>query len=476
MKQLKNNGIKPWITLFTCMAALLLMGGNALALVDLDASPVVPITFATEIDTSSPVNLYHGVMATDTTLNVTVDLGDVTNMVDGEDAWIRFDLPAGVTFYGTPTLTVDTGTGNEQTGRYILNGGGHGATYIVFEITGDLTNFTVNTVVDLGMQMYGYGGGVTVSDENDVTIQYRLYTTSGGDTAAGVAADTDTADYDSGALAYITWDAALAAGATSFTAGTPALIDVAAGSQLFESAAATTAIGRANFTLASGVYWMDGSLIAFSDLFSDAYLVISGDFAAGAAITGFTTVSTSTIRKSILAEGSPYASGDITYDLTGVSTGQRETTLRANFSLTKASGIDAALDLSSYTNSFTLCTLEKNGVTKTVWNLPSPDHATESGYVFITNTSDTAGAVNGRLYYSDGTMPYDEEIVASIPAHGTVVLGGNNWSAVTNFPTTWSGKARLVLDSALSSMEVYNYVVSNGTLLNMSSVVKDGDE
>jgi hypothetical protein len=220
--------------------------------------------------------------------------------------------------------------------------------------------------------------------------------------------------------------------------------------------------------------------------------VISGDIASGSAITdsgtaNFTENVTAGTATLTLSGAFPYNSGaNIIYDLTNATSAAQEATFTAQFVLTTATGVESAV-ATTHGTAVTLCTLDKNGVTKTVWNIPSPDSMNQ-GYIRITNTSSVDdGTILGRLYTEDGTLLWSGTVVgtnalqADIDAHETIAVSNSSWALVTNgspgaFPTTWTGRARLVLDSGLPNMEVVNFITSNGNMVNASSTVADGVE
>jgi hypothetical protein len=240
------------------------------------------------------------------------------------------------------------------------------------------------------------------------------------------------------------------------------------------------------------IYWKTGVVPTFGDIFSSAQLVISGDFAVNSAVdTGFSVNTSAGTATMPIVSLSEYESGLILYNLAGLGVddiGAQATTFTAYFDLVPhTSGVESTAD-DGHETEFTLCTLEKNGTVKTVWNIPSPT-SSESVVIRITNTSGTDGTVNGRLYYTDtlgnfqtwsgpivGTNGVQTENLAS---HETLQILNTSWADIDeslSFPESWSGRARLVLESTLPSMEVANWLVYNGVLVNMSSVVKDGDE
>lgn len=479
MKQFKKKMIKPWLSLFTCMAALLLMGGTALAVVDLNAD--APVLFANEIN----VDTTNGTALTNaaTGLNATVALGAT---VIAETVWLRVDLASAAAtqpeFVGTPTLRINGVTN----GTYVE--GGDGTSYAVFSVTGNVA-WTTATAVALTMQSIPTTGGLLVYSNDPVTMQYRLYTTTGGDSQPTVtgATPSGTAEYDSTALNYIDWDDVLI---STITAGTPAQIDVTASSLAFVGPSDTTTLGQASLTLTPNVYWTDGAVPAISDIFSSAQLRISGNIASGSAITdsgtaNFTENVSAGTATLTLSGAFPYNAGaNIIYDLTNATSGAQETTFTAQFILTSASGATAAA-ATAHDDAVTLCSLTKNGVTKTVWNIPSPDSMNQ-GYIRITNTSGAAGTIAGRLFGEDGTELWSGDIVgaaglqATLAAHATLAISNSSWAALyavdNTVPTTWTGRARLVLDSAIPNIEVVNFISSNGDMVNASSTVDDGVE
>lgn len=471
MKRFRKNMIGLCLSLFTCLTILLLMDGGALAEVDLDADPAAPAIFANEIEVPDPGSRDLGGLAgtLGDHLNATVMLDGATLDAATTDFWLEFELSSNATFSGTPSLTVDAGTFNLTS-----IAGGNGSSSILFGIE-VLTDIADGTSINLAMQTLGAGGGVTVTDQETVTMTFTAYSDAGVTAVVGAAVVTGD---------YIDWADVLA---TEITPGTPAKIDVGASSMQFAEGdpITQTSLGQATLTLEDNVYWTDGAAPEISDIFSNARLVLTGDFATGSQVEGVdANPTTGTIPITVAA--APYDSGDIIYDMapggTPATSAARETTVTARFDLTVADNVNesAATD---HSGEVTLCTLEKNGTTKTVMMIPDPA-GTLSGTIRVTNTSGISGTVSGRLYYFDGSeeTTWDGVIIGAggldtvINAHETQVLTTTNLLTLTDFPTTWDNNARLVLESTLPSMEVLSFITIGGVLTNVSALLPDGEE
>jgi hypothetical protein len=152
------------------LAAGVLAGGSAFAQVNLNASPVVPVKFASELNISGAgTPLANAASA----LNVQVQAG--VTVAAATTRYVRFDLSSGV-FTANPTLSIVTSGG---TGAATLNGtltsGGTGSGFAVFSITtanggtiGD--NVAATNVFTLGVQT-----GVTATSQADITARYRIF-------------------------------------------------------------------------------------------------------------------------------------------------------------------------------------------------------------------------------------------------------------------------------------------------------------
>jgi hypothetical protein len=502
MKQLRKKAIKPWLSLFTLMSALLLMGGTALATVDLDDSDTA-LTFAEEMTVSTSLDLDTNPAAELLDIKVVIDDTASPTVTAADTYYLRFDLSSNATFIGTPIPNQITGAGSSAAN---LNptwvDGGHNESFVVFSISPALNNLAGTETFEIDMYS---SGGIKVTDNESVTVSYSLWTDAAGE-AAGVHNGTwtpsdpivagdftgDSATYYVLNASFILWDYVLATDSAAFTAGNPSQIDVGQSSKGFLADGDDTNIGQATLTLTSDIYWSDGAVPRLSDLFSSAYLRVYGSFPSGAAMedasSGTFTVNSTTASLGVnSSSASAYSSGDISYTLgSSVATGQQETTITAKFDLTVASGVTLNTGVeTALETTFTLCSLEKNGSTKTVYNIPSPDNA-DTGYIRITNASDTAcTSINGRLYLQSptvaGTPEYNDVIIGtggvaeSIGAHETVAITNASLGTLTSI-STWAGRAHLVLETSCTGMEVVNWLTNNGTTVNMSATSPDSNE
>jgi hypothetical protein len=112
--------------------------------------------------------------------------------------------------------------------------------------------------------------------------------------------------------------------------------------------------------------------------------------------------------------------------------------------------------------------LAKNGTTRYVYNIPASDNS-DQAYIRIYNTSSIDGTVRGSLYDQNGNVvgTASTVLVSDMAAGTTQVFSAADLE--TLFGGTWTGRARMTIDSETPSMEVQALIRSaTGTITNMS--------
>ncbi|MBC2695560.1 MAG: hypothetical protein HF982_09870 [Desulfobacteraceae bacterium] len=108
--------------------------------------------------------------------------------------------------------------------------------------------------------------------------------------------------------------------------------------------------------------------------------------------------------------------------------------------------------------------LAKNGTTRNVYNIPG-SAGSDQAYIRIYNTSSVAGTVRGTLYDETGLLG-TAVLVSDMPAGTTQVFSAANLETLFG---TWDGRARMMVDAEIPSMEVMALIRNaTGTLTNMS--------
>ncbi|MCD0420811.1 hypothetical protein LOC51_26640 [Rubrivivax sp. JA1024] len=248
--------------LVACAAAVAAMFGNAFA-VDLDETgdAIGTLKYASEID----------VPATGTALvvggDVEVKLG--ATLPAGVGAFIRIDLPAGVTLGGDP-FVAPTATVAGASAVGIAQGGAAGDNYVIFSVT-PTTALNKDAAVAVTL------GSVVVKDKGAVSVSYKLF-----ETLTGAANNTLPLKTKSANL--LTFAPALSWG-TSVPAATAI---VAEAYTEFKPQPGVATVSKATVikvapTLAADVLDKDGGAIALTDLINATMNVtVTGDFTAAA--------------------------------------------------------------------------------------------------------------------------------------------------------------------------------------------------
>lgn len=471
MTQFSKNMIKPWAGLLVCVTALLLMGGTALAVVNLD-NPT-PVVFANEIavDTSNGTALANPGNILDIKAQIGLNLGD------GATYYVRFDLSSNATIITDPGDGALTLTGVGTTTATITQmtpgatNGGAGYSFAIYSLAdvvdGDFIDES-NGYLNLALQT----DGLEVTDENSVTMTYTIYT------SATDAQNAVNAVYSKAMVSYINWADALT---VTNTAVTPLNIDIADSCESFVGSGLSTNIGDVAISVTSNVLWTDGLQAAIGDIIAaGSKLVITGTLPTGTVISDngsndwTETIALGTAEWAFGATA--YDSGNITYTL-AASTVAIETAFTGLLDFTPATGSDV-----QDVNLGTLSTLAKNGVTRTVFNIPSPAETTFVNAVRISNTSNVSGTVYGRLYEQTGGLVYSGVLIgtgglqATIAPQETVPITASGWTTLDSGLSTWVGRGRLVVETTLPSIEVMSLTTVGGVQTNMSTVAPVGVE
>ncbi len=158
--------------LVACAAAAAAMfATNAFAAADMDDSTDSSgggvYVGETTIDATNGTLLNTGADATQSAV-VTLGASFATDAV----AYVRFDLPTGVTFSGAPTFTIN---GSTSAATVSVAQGGAGASYVIFAIAPAATENLVGA--NQGTFTAAGAGGITVKDKNAVSLTYKLFET-----------------------------------------------------------------------------------------------------------------------------------------------------------------------------------------------------------------------------------------------------------------------------------------------------------
>jgi len=375
--------------------ALGLLPGSAQAALDLNSGDTVN-TFATEIDIdgtngtalANPGNI----------MDTTAECG-FGAAVD-ENRYIRFDLSNDAEFVAAPAYELDLVAG-------VLSAGGIDESYVIYSWTAPVGG----TASDDNGVLTITAAGVTVYNQNSVTMSYAMYETAGN-------AVNQTSPLASSNATLIEFEAALDA---DFDAVTPDLIDVTEGSTQFDdNGVLVTVIGDVNINVDGTTLWADGDTAAIGDLVAaGTKLVITGDFTATQDLTDGVPDGTYTPGTAVYIDNNGLTGGyvDIDVGATSVNSTTASFTLDAGtvsdtaficiacngesviqkgyytglYEVTAAANSDVT-DETIGTVANPLSTLLKNGSTARLTFALTPG-GTFVNYIRVTNPSSIAGSV-----------------------------------------------------------------------------------
>lgn len=260
--------------LVACAAAAAAMfATNAFAAADMDSSADSSGggTYVGEstIDATNGTLLNTGAAALQEAL-VTLGASFATDSV----AYVRFDLPAGVTYTGAPTFAI---TGSTNAATVSVAQGGAGQNYVIFAVAPAGGENLVGA--NQGTFAGAAAGGITVKNRDAVSLTYKLFETLTN--AANSTLPLKTASE----ATFISFANAVSFGTTTAQS---AVADVSAAGgayTAFTGAAAEKAVATLNVThtaralVASGV----ATTIVDDVLVDTNSIVVSGDFTAAVA-------------------------------------------------------------------------------------------------------------------------------------------------------------------------------------------------
>jgi len=130
----------------------------------------------------------------------------------------------------------------------------------------------------------------------------------------------------------------------------------------------------------------------------------------------------------------------------------------------------AAYQISSLVASgTTLGTITRNGSSTEVVNLPPSTNA-DAGYLRVYNNSVAAGAVTANVYNESGTaLATNCTLSSSLAANATLVLAASAVETACFITPPASGRYRVVVNGAFSTMRAQGLARTGGVLVNLSA-------
>lgn len=410
--------------------------------------------------------------------------------------------------------TVVDGAGGGDYTVVVDSGGAIGDNTVVFKVTAvaapadvALTN-VVLTQVKVKNLAATLGAGAVTNTSSKVALGAEFQVLSGAD--AGL---TDTAV----AKDLLASKPVLVLGGTATTDAQRPLIQVASAEKKFTGTVgnaaksdydATTAVAYINLgtlTVARATYDSDGlgtlapvnkeNGLAFDYQGSDT-IKVKLTSATGWAAYDKVYLTTAACNAAAGLNGAS-TGNDLTVDVTGQTTAQ----LEAGYNVCAIAKTTAVIP---ETNSITATAtadffnsrymndaatkdygvVRRNGCSVTLFNLPNVN-ASDDAFIRLTNVSGIAGSVRASVWKEDGTTAdVDQEVAATIPAHGTLVFhtaadqtsGIYLGSKLPGFGALTSGRGRIILTGAFPACEALGLVrTPAGVLTNMTSTTYSGD-
>lgn len=367
---------------------------------------------------------------------------------------VRIDLSNGAKFTAAPTLAAGGLSSS-------ISEGGAGASFAVFQLNGTGTE-AQTSVVTLTL------AGLTVANQGDIGIEYRLYDNQ---VDAHNATTRTLADKN---YAYATF-----ANALVFTAnnpGTSKQIDVAQNSKRFVSGTTSLAFGGLNLAVKDSTYGADLSapLDLLGVIGANAVVTVTGDFsaiaasAAGSTLGGLAATGVNTAKSAVTFSlgATPIALADapLVYAVDAANTGIAPSEFNAKLTLGTGATLTAApADVANF------ATLAKNGDTDYVDLALKPGGAF-SDYVRISNKSSIAGNVFLTVINDNGDKASIK--LSDIAGQTTSLLGANastsqitiqsifDAAAAKGLTLTGDQKLRLVVDAEFTDVAVQSYTIS----------------
>ena len=424
----------------------------------------------------------------------TGNIFDVTSAIGfgqaiGATYYVRYDLDNSAEFKANPTSVICDGDAG------VLSKGGIGESYAIYGIT--VAADTHASDEFCLMVNPAPADGITVYNQNTVTVSYSMYSTPGDAVGQTNALATDSE-------AMISWGSALDA---DFDAVNPDEIDVTNQSVQFDDddglGILKTIIADVNIDVDGTTLWTDGAPAAMADLVADGTaLVITGDFTGTQDLT------------SGVPDGTYDGTGKVFIDNDGgcdnVHTDATVTSTAATITLDQIGVLDAAViciavngvstlaggsytglydvtvpatsDLADQilgTSSNPLSTIAKNGSSSRLTFALTPN-GTYVNYLRITNPSTMAGNVYLTLINDDGdSVPINLGDIAGVSSSSlaagasTALININDVYAAAQVEDPAfdhnSGKLRVLAEGEFGTTGA-----TTGIVMNSFSMTTDG--
>lgn len=448
--------------------------------VDLSASPIVPIKFASEI--ASTVQSFGGPYH--------INWTSLSNypVTPANPFYIKLALKSGAKFKAAPAVFCTakqlTGTATVQvmTALTLTNGGGAGSTSATFQLGSGYTltggkcfvsakSATISSHVDQSISaVQEYKNGLNNVSDSKVGV-FVTFANKGMTAKVTVGTTAVQLNVSDASKTFV-----VGKNLTTGMVTLGSLVYSANAGILNQSAAAFSA----KLLVKTATITVSGAAIAGmkTDFPGSAIILVSGNAACTAAGTNFVAAVTSSGTNSVTfkqAAGVSGLSAGITICGRAKTTGgatKIDGPVYVTFSATGKTGYSPSTGISGAS----LKTITKNGSTRRVFNLPAPGNTADAAYVRITNASTIAGKMYVTLTAEDGTTIGTASSLlnggTAVAAGATLVLSSTDLKTAVGAAADWTGRARATITGEVDSMEVMGLIrnAASGNLNNMSPV------
>ncbi len=385
--------------------------------------------------------------------------------------YLTFSLTSGTTFASSPALGCTDTAGASYSGavNISLAAGGVGNSAATFVVSGTNAGKMLASCTITNGNVGVAGWPTSVSQNVSAVYGNNLAAATTSNTALlasqsmlnnAATAATTQATVASG---YISFNAVTTALVGNFTLGTNAtLVDGggAANTQNLSTYLTGITVSLAGSPLAAAQ--VTGGVVLVAGATCGGTKVVSANAASTITFSAFAAPAAASQQYSVCmtVTGATIPAGTITVGVTGGPA--------VDAAATPATALYQISTL--ITSGTTVGTITHDGASTTVLNLP-PSTNTDAGYLRIYNTSSMAGNVTAQVYNEAGTAL----TAAGGCSLGSLAAGATMTTSAAALETTCgitppaTGRYKVVLNGAFTSMRAQGLVRSGGVLINMSA-------
>ena len=391
--------------------------------------------------------------------------------------YITYSLSGGANYSASPTLACSgTGDASVYPTAAVLAAGGAGNSVATFTVTGLVTagvSITSCTITNGAISAVNWPTGITES--YSATYGNNLAPATVGSTALFAASSIFT-----NVMTATTNLSPVASGFISFTGGVTTAqigsINILINANVADGGNAANTTGLSNYV--TGVtFSLAGTPLAFSPRVYVTQTAATGPATCASPVT-VSAVGASTITFSGFV---PSTSANVYYAVCMAVTGQVIPTGTITFGMATPGAADGAATpatgtfqiTSLYATGTTLGTITHNGASTEVLNLPPSTNA-DAGFLRIYNNSTLSGAVTATVYNEAGTALATNCALGTLAAQNTLSMAASTLESTCSITPPATGRYRIVVNGAFSSMRAQSLARTGGVLVNMSPDTSNG--